>query len=150
MNFDVIRSYLGSAVPFARHSRVNIDEVADGRAVTSLPFWPDGLNHIGTLHAGALFTVGEAASGAAMAGAFGPVLTEVKPVAGEASIRHLKSAKGSVLAKALIAGETKALLARLHAEGKVAFPVHVELLDAVNGERLAEMTVQWHVAAIKE
>lgn len=145
MIYETIRTQLSGAVPFAHHAGIVLDEVAQGRAVASLPFRAEGLNHIGTQHAGALFTAGEAASGAAMAGAFAPVLMRVKPVAIQASIRYLKAAKGGVRAEASVLGEPEGLLQTLHAEGKVVFTVQVHLLDSTTGEKLGEMTVEWHV-----
>jgi acyl-coenzyme A thioesterase PaaI-like protein len=100
MTYDLIRKQLGKTVPFARHASVEIEMIDKGRAVARLPFRPEGLNHIGTQHAGALFTVGEAASGAAMAGMFAPILLEIWPVAAEAAIRFLAVAMGPVRAEA--------------------------------------------------
>lgn len=52
-------------MPFARHSGVVLQEVADGAAVASLPPAPEILNHVATVHAGAVFTLAETASGSA-------------------------------------------------------------------------------------
>ena len=94
MSFEAIRARLTAGVPFAAHCGVSLDKLDRGSATATLPFRKAGLNHIGTQHAGALFAVGEAASGAAMAGLFADVLGRVRPVAGEATIRYLKPAKG--------------------------------------------------------
>jgi uncharacterized protein (TIGR00369 family) len=150
MSFEIIREQLMSGVPFAAHCGVSLDEIGNGRATASLPFRKEGLNHIGTQHAGALFAVGEAASGAAMAGAFAPVLLGIRPIAAEAAIRYLKAAKGSVRAEAAVEEDPDALLKSLQEEGKVAFPVKVGLFDASSGEKLAEMTVRWHVTDISK
>ena len=79
--YETIRTQMTSTVPFARHAGVTITEVADGRAFARLPETPESVNHIGSQHAGALFTLGETASGAAMAGAFAQVLLAIRPVA---------------------------------------------------------------------
>lgn len=68
MTYDLIRKQLSSSVPFARHAGVEIEKIESGRATARLPFRAEGLNHLGTQHAAALFALGEAASGAAMAG----------------------------------------------------------------------------------
>jgi len=98
MTYDLIRKQLSKTVPFARHAGVEIEMIDKGCAVTRLPFRPKG-SIFGTQHAGALFMVGEAASGAAMAGAFAPILLEIRPVAAEAAIRFLAVAKGPVRAE---------------------------------------------------
>jgi acyl-coenzyme A thioesterase PaaI-like protein len=150
MSYEVIRAQLTSGVPFAAHCGVSLDEIGNGRAAASLPFRKEGLNHIGAQHAAALFAVGEAASGAAMAGAFSVVLLGVRPVAAEASIRYFKSAKGDVRAEATIQGDPEELMKTLHGDGKITFPVNVDLLDSASGEKLAEMTVRWHVTDISK
>jgi len=149
MDYDLIRSQLDKSVPFAKHTGIALEKIGKGRAAASLSFRPEGLNHIGTQHAGALFTAGEAASGAAMAGAFAPVLLEVRLVASQASIRYLKAAKGSVRAEALVSGEPEKLLQTLENEGKVIVTVQVHILDSTSGETLAEMNVEWHVRSTK-
>ncbi len=149
MSFEAIRARLTAGVPFAEHCGVSLDKLDRGSATATLPFRQTGLI-IGTQHAGALFAVGEAASGAAMAGLFADVLGRVRPVAGEATIRYLKPAKGNVRAEAATGGEPEGLLRSLRDEGRVAFPVTVELLDSESGEKLAEMTVRWHVTDISK
>ena len=150
MSFEAIRARLTAGVPFAEHCGVSLEKLDRGSATATLPFRQTALNHIGTQHAGALFAVGEAASGAAMARLFADVLGRVRPVAGEATIRYLKPAKGNVRAEAATGGEPEGLLRSLRDEGRVAFPVTVELLDSESGEKLAEMTVRWRVTDISK
>lgn len=145
MTYDLIRKQLSKTVPFARHAGVEIELIDKGRAVARLPFRPEGLNHIGTQHAGALFTVGEAASGAAMAGAFAPILLEIRPVAAEAAIRFLAVAKGPVRAEAQVKGNADELVSAVKTDGKSVFQVAVKLTGE-DGAKVAEMTVDWHVS----
>lgn len=145
MLYDMIRSQMGQNVPFARHAGVEIDAVDKGRASARLPFRPEGLNHIGTQHAAALFALGETASGAAMAGTFAPMLLEVRPVAAEASIRYFGLAKGQVTADARVEAEPDALLEAVRTEGKVRFPIVVSL-KGEDGIEVGEMKVDWHVS----
>ena len=106
-----------------------------GSAIAYLPFRPEGLNHIGTQHAAALFTVGEAASGAAMAGAVAGILLEVRPVAVEAVIRFLSVAKGPVQAVASVGGDPDELVRLVKTDGKVIFRVNVALTGEDRIER---------------
>lgn len=145
MLYDMIRSQMGQNVPFARHAGVEIETVDKGRASARLPFRPEGLNHIGTQHAAALFALGETASGAAMAGTFAPMLLEVRPVAAEASIRYFGLAKGQVTADARVEAEPDALLEAVRTEGKVRFPIVVSL-KGEDGIEIGEMMVDWHVS----
>lgn len=145
MLYDMIRRQIGQNVPFARHAGVEIDTIDKGRASARLPFRPEGLNHIGTQHAAALFALGEAASGAAMAGTFAPMLLEIRPVAAEASIRYFGLAKGPVTADARVEADPDALVEAVRSEGKVRFPIVVSL-KGEDGAEIGEMTIDWHVS----
>ncbi len=145
MIYDLIRGQLGQSVPFARLAGIEIDSITAGRASAHLPFRPEGLNHIGTQHAAALFALGETASGAAMAGAFAPILLDVRPVAAEASIRYFGLAKGAVTADARVEAEPEALIEAVKTDGKVRFPIIVSLRGE-DGVEIGEMTVDWHVS----
>jgi uncharacterized protein (TIGR00369 family) len=145
MLYETIREQFTQNVPFARHAGIEIDRVSRGRASAHLPFRPEGLNHIGTQHAAALFALGETASGAAMAGTFAPILVELRPVATEATIRYLGPAKGRISAEARVQGEPDALLRAVRCDGKVRFPVVVSLKNE-DGTEIGEMQVDWHVS----
>ena len=143
--YDAIRAQLGTAVPFATHTGVELTEVGDGHALARLPQTDHSINHIQTQHAGALFTLGEAASGAAMAGALAPVLLTVRPVAAQAEIAYVAVARGTITAEAHTSEAGGALLSRLEAEGRVRFDVDVSLRDEAQ-ETVATMRVGWHVS----
>lgn len=143
--FEMIREQMNRAVPFAAHAGVALTGLSPDGATAQLAEAPTSLNHIGSQHAGALFTLGEAASGAAMAGVFAPVLLEVRPLAAGASIRYSRVAKGPISAIAQVQGDAAALLDTLAHDGKVAFDVGVTLSDA-EGQEVAAMTVNWHVS----
>ena len=142
--FDMIRAQLATTVPFATHVGVEITEVASGQATARLEQTPTTVNHIASQHAGALFTLGEAASGAAMAGAFATRLAAIRPVAGAAEIRYMRVAKGTITATAAIDEHVDGLTAKLDAEGKIAFDVNVTMDDEA-GEEVANMKVAWHL-----
>ncbi len=142
--FEIIREQLGKAVPFARHTGVALTRVAEGFARAELAQTAESINHIGTQHAGALFTLGEAASGGAMAGIFADRILNVRPIAGEAQIRYTRLAKGRIAAEARVEGTREALVAALERDGKVAFDVAVTLTDA-EGKEVAAMRVSWTV-----
>lgn len=145
MVFERIRKQLADAVPFAKYLGVELKEVTRGHAVALLPDRPELLNHIATQHAGALFALGETASGGAMAGAFAPIILEVRPVASEATIHYLKPARGAIEAEATLTGDPDLLMSELQSEGRVRFPVAVALRNAA-GDKVAELEVQWHVS----
>jgi uncharacterized protein (TIGR00369 family) len=132
------------AVPFAGHLGLVISSVGEGEATVRLPDRSELTNHVGSQHAGALFTVAEAASGAAFVGAFAERLSEVTPLAKSAEISYERIAKGPIDAAARLGMAKDEALRTLNAEGKVVFPCEIELTDS-SGERVATATVHWHV-----
>ncbi len=143
-DFDAIAQGMTQAVPFAGFLGLEITSVAPGEAVVVLPERAELTNHVASQHAGALFTVAEAASGAAFVGAFAERMGEVTPLARSAEISYEKIAKGPIEARARLAVPAAEALATLDAEGKVEFPCEIELADE-SGTQVATATVHWHV-----
>lgn len=143
-DFDAIALGMKEAVPFAAFLGLDIARIGEGEAVVILPERAELTNHVGSQHAGALFTVAEAASGAAFLGAFAERLADVTPLARNAEIAYEKIAKGPIEAAAKLGIGTEEALSTLDSEGKVVFPCEIELTDA-SGTRVAGAIVQWHV-----
>ncbi|MHA7819134.1 MAG: DUF4442 domain-containing protein [Erythrobacter sp.] len=143
--YETLRQHLATAVPFANHVGIELLEVSDGFGSARLKQSPASINHVGSQHAGVLFTLGEAASGAAMAGAFASVILGLRPLAGSASIDYRKVGKGTITATARTERSGADLQSELERARKVRFPVAVELTDD-DGDLVAEMTVEWSVA----
>jgi acyl-coenzyme A thioesterase PaaI-like protein len=143
-DFDLIAKGMTQAVPFAGHLELEITKVAEGTATVVLPDRPELKNHVGSQHAGALFTAAETASGAAFVGAFAERMGDVTPLARSAEIAYEKIANGAITATATLGVDAAEALATLDAAGKVEFPCEVELSDA-DGQRVATATVHWHV-----
>jgi uncharacterized protein (TIGR00369 family) len=143
-DFDAIAAGMTQAVPFAGFLEIEILSIGEGEAVARLPERPELTNHVGSQHAGALFTVAEAASGAAFLGAFVERLAEVTPLARSAEISYEKIANGPIEARAKLGVPAAEALEALDAEGKVVFPCEITLTDA-EGRQVASATVDWHV-----
>ena len=105
------------------------------------------MNHIATQHAGALFTLGEAASGAAMTGALLDRMASLRSVAAQANIAYQKIARGTITAKAKLNKATADIFAEVDETGKALFDVNIALLNEEE-QQVAEMTVAWHVKAL--
>lgn len=146
IDFDAIAQGMTQAVPFAGHLGLEIASVSEGEAVVRLPERAELGNHVGSQHAGALFTVAETASGAAFVGAFAERMGDVTPLARSAEIDYEKVARGPIEASAKLGVPAAEALATLDAEGKVEFPCEIELVDG-SGTRVATATVHWHVRA---
>jgi uncharacterized protein (TIGR00369 family) len=143
-DFDAIAKGMTQAVPFAGHLGLEISQIGEGEALVILPERAELTNHVGSQHAGALFTVAETASGAAFVGAFAERLGEVTPLARSAEISYEKIAKGPIEASARLGVSQADARATLDADGKVVFPCEIELTDE-SGQRVATATVLWHV-----
>jgi uncharacterized protein (TIGR00369 family) len=143
-DFDLIAKGMSQAVPFVGHLGLEVTEISEGEATVLLPERPELLNHVGSQHAGALFTAAETASGAAFVGAFAERMGDVTPLARSAEIAYEKIANGEITAKAKLGTDAGAALATLDAEGKVEFRCEVELTDK-DGQRVARASVDWHV-----
>ncbi len=143
--YDTIKEQISKTVPYAAHTGVELLNIADGTSTARLPERPETMNHIYSQHAGALFTLGEAASGAAMAGGFLPVITTVQAVAANAAIKYVKVAKGDIEAEGSLSSPATELLKTLDADGRVQFTVDVKMRDG-SGSDVAIMSVDWHVS----
>jgi acyl-coenzyme A thioesterase PaaI-like protein len=134
------------AVPFAQTLGIEFIEVArdaDGvRVVVRLPDSPAHHNHVGGPHAGALFTLGETASGTVVLAAFAEQLDRAVPLAVRGEIAYRKLARGTVRATARLGRPVAEIVAELDAGARPEFPVHVEI-GTDDGVVTAEQTVVW-------
>ena len=142
--YDLIMAQLGNSVPFAKHAGIELVEISKGAAKAQVSPAPERLNHVASMHAGVLYTLGETCSGGAMAGAIAPVLMKARPLAATADIKYLSIAKGDVFASAKTSLDAEEILAKLESDGRAAFDVNVELTNE-DGDAIAEMRVGWHV-----
>lgn len=112
------------------------------RAVVRMPDSPATHNHIGGPHAGAMFTLGETASGAVVLAAFGQLLDRAVPLAVRAEIAYRKLAMGPVLATARLGRPALEVIDELESGRRPEFPVDVEITTG-DGKPTSAMTVVW-------
>ncbi|UNX53583.1 DUF4442 domain-containing protein [Georgenia sp. TF02-10] len=141
----LIAEALGSRVPFADHVGIVFTNTSTDHAEAVLRDSPETRNHVGSQHAGALFTLGEAASGAAVIGIFGTELSGLRPLTTDARINYRALARGVIRADARLAQPSGEVRDGLASEGRAAFEVSVVMTDA-HGVTVAEMTVTWLVS----
>ncbi len=142
MDFETIKAGLSAAVPLVRTMNLEYVELSDSHALLRLPDQPDFHNHMGGPHAGAMFALGESASGAVVIAGFNDQLARSLPVAGEASIQYKRIAMGSVLAEAKLGRDKAEVIAELDAGDNGRFPVEIEIRTE-DGTVVATMTVTW-------
>jgi uncharacterized protein (TIGR00369 family) len=146
--YELIKRGFGSAVPFAAHAHIEVVEVGAGLGIARLQEAPEVHNHIGSVHAGALFTLGETASAAAMLGVFAEQMSSIRPVTIEVTISYLKIAKGTLVATARTALSAERLQNELAAQGRATLDLTVDIAD-YRGGIVAQMKAKWTVSASK-
>lgn len=130
MVFEAIRRQLVRSVPFARLLGIEVEALDARQARTRLAAQAQLSNHVGTVHAGALFTVCETASGAALAGAMVSVVMRTRFVVRDAQVEYLKPALGEVRARARLVEEAAAVLQALQRDGRADVAVDVSAVTA--------------------
>lgn len=131
-------------VPFAKACGVRLQSMGHGIAHCEMPQKPELLDSTGKLAHGALFTLAETCSGAAMAGGFASVILGVRPVAAQVEFEILQPALGSIQANANVMQDIATLKKTLRTTGKINFPVEVKVTNA-SGEQVARMQVTWNL-----
>ena len=146
--YELIKRGFGSAVPFAAHARIEVVEVGAGLGIARLQESPEVHNHIGSVHAGALFTLGETASAVAMLGVFAEQISSIRPVTIEVTISYLKIAKGTLSARARTVLPADQLQNELATQGRATLDVTVDITNERSG-MVAQMNAKWTVSESK-
>jgi uncharacterized protein (TIGR00369 family) len=146
--YALIKSDFASAVPFAAQARVEIVEVGAGIGIARLRDSPEVHNHIGSVHAGALFTLGETASAVAMLGVFAEQISSIRPVTTDVAISYLKIARGTLVATARTALPAERLQDELATQGRAILDLTVDIANDKGGI-VAQMKATWMVSASK-
>ena len=133
------------SIPFISTVGIVLDEIGLGSAKATLPARREVQNHMGTAHAGAVYSLGESASGGVVLSMFADQLPKVFIALKSSTVAHKKAAAGDVVATATLKEDPKAIRARYDETGKSDFEVPVALYV---GEVLtAEITFTWAVRA---
>lgn len=150
MAFDLatLRDLFPKTVPMVGTLDLEFEDMAADRMVMRLPDQAPYHNHIAGPHAGAMFTLGESASGAIVMANFGDRLGEVTPLAVEARIRYLRVAKGDVTATATLDRPASEIIDQLDAGERPEFAVSIAIADA-DGNQTGEMTVIWTLKPVR-
>jgi uncharacterized protein (TIGR00369 family) len=141
---EMIRSGI-EQMPYNAMVGVRILEMDGGRARGALAARTEVGNHVGTMHAGAQFSLIEAVSGAAVSSAFLDLLGRAVPLAQGAELTYRRPARGDVVAEASMAAEEIARVrAELDSQGRSRFDVQVTVTDA-GGTLATEAVMRWYI-----
>ena len=127
MDFTTLVAQMPKAVPMVGTLNIEFLELDPQRVVLRLPDDPAYHNHIGGLHAGAMFTLAETATGAIVLGNFGMHLDRAVPLAVESTIRYKTIAKGPMYAEALMHETPESIMERLDAGERPEWTIEVSL-----------------------
>lgn len=133
-------------IPFNRPHRLTVEFLSDDCCQVALPFRRRNRNHVGSMHACAMATAAEYASGLCVLSAFG--VGEVRLVMANLQIQFSRRAHGNCVAKAQLPGHVlRDVRMKLKQQGRCAFDLRSVVRDA-QGEEVAEAQITWHLKAL--
>lgn len=125
MDLEIAKTFLETSIQFVRNSGLRVLELRRGHVKCLMPFEGNG-NHIGTMYAGALFTLAEIPGGALFLSSFD--ISRFFPVVKALDLRFLKPATGDVTIELSLDEERLAAIAAEAAgRGKAEFVLEGEL-----------------------
>lgn len=128
MDLDVAKRALETGIGFVANCGLRVLELRRGYVKCLVPFDRNG-NHVGTMYAGALFTVAEIPGGALFLSSFDT--RRYFPIVTALDMRFLKPAKSDVTIEiALAEDRIAAISAEADANGKATFTLDGEMKDA--------------------
>jgi acyl-coenzyme A thioesterase PaaI-like protein len=130
-----------TAIPF--NELVGLAPSDDERYLLMLPAGEKYLNHIGTVHASALFALAEATSGVVMLGELGG-REDLGAVVRKVETKFRNPGHGAVYSTAALAGDKELLLAGIDERGRGFANVTGDLFDG-DGKPLMRSEFEWFV-----
>ncbi|MEC3955929.1 YiiD C-terminal domain-containing protein [Nocardia sp. CDC153] len=130
IDYEYLRAVSQALVPFGGHVGTLVTEIGPERAVVEIPAVEQVRNHMGTVHAGALFTAADIAGAAAFVGAAAEKLYTVERLVlrgGTASYR--KPAVGRIRAIATVDGPELAVILAAAESARFELSGKASLLD---------------------
>lgn len=142
-DYDTLRTISATLVPFGNHAGIEITGIGPECAVTEIPDEPHLTNHLGTVHAGALFLAADIAGAAAFVGAVAPKLSRVELlVLRTATSSFRKPATGRIRATATV--DEREMRRILATEGRTRFDLDGKaLLHDIAGVLVAKFTFEY-------
>ncbi|MCG8668874.1 MAG: DUF4442 domain-containing protein [Pseudomonadales bacterium] len=127
-DFDTVKKMTTGSIPFAERSGLDLLEFSRGHVKMLMPM-EGNQNHVGTMYAGALFTLAEIPGGAIFMSAFD--MTKYYPIVAEMNIKYLKPATTDITIEAnLSEEEIQRISEEADANGKAVFNLELELKDS--------------------
>lgn len=134
MNPDMLNAFIHQAIPFVARSQLTVVEAKPGHVKLMMPFAVN-TNHVGSMYAGAQFTLAEITGGIIFMSSFDP--QHYFPLVKEVTIRYKAPMTSDASVEVnLSAEEIQRIQHELEAQGKSDFILDMELLNE-KGEAVA-------------
>ncbi len=138
--YKPLAAYMESAIGIVKKMGLKVLSMKSGYVKLQMPF-KENVNHVGTMYAGSLFTLGEFMGGAIFISSFD--MNKYYPIVKEVQIRYRRPALTDItLELAMSEDQIKQITATLEEKGKVDFPLELQLTDA-GGEVVAIVQGIW-------
>ena len=138
--------WMQEVVPFNRPHRLRILQLSEGSCTVELPKRRRNLNHLGTMHACAMATAAEYASGLCLLHAFG--IEDVRLIMSHMEVSYTRRAQTSCTARAGCSAEdVEALRKVIQKEGRAPLTLTSVVCDA-EGQEVARAEIQWHLKGL--
>ncbi|MBI3071148.1 MAG: YiiD C-terminal domain-containing protein [Deltaproteobacteria bacterium] len=142
LDLATVQSMMEGGLPYVKKLGVKLEEGGGNRAFLRLPWDPTNTNHVGTLHAGALFTFAETAGGAGILFSFD--LSKVRLLAKQATIEYKRLVTGDVTSEVVVPpADVARVMAEVDAGGRATYDLRVTLKDD-SGEAAALVSITYH------
>jgi len=147
---ESIRDFFKNNIPFTQKVGIEVVDIDQGLAKLRMPFVKYNQNHVGTVHAGAEFTLAESASGAAAIATFSDILTSSIFLVSAASIKFKSLGEGDLEAVAKIPREIqdKVRGELKQKDDKTHFTIPVTVYIEGSNRVVAEVELQWYMKAL--
>lgn len=130
-------------IPFNRPHRLQVTKVSEEECVVVLPRRRRNLNHLGTMHACALATAAEYASGLTVLSVLG--IGGTRLIMSNLNMTFVRRAESDCQAHAVMTQEVRSeLRSALRTDGRASFVLESQVKD-VAGELVAKAEITWHV-----
>ena len=147
LSAEDLKAFVEKKIPFVERMGLRVLALRRGYVKLSAPY-EGNENHIGTLYAGALFTLAEIPGGALFIASFD--IDRFYPVVKEMTLRFLKPAITDVTVELSLAdGEIARIQAEAEQAGKAEFSLEGEIRDA-NGDVVATSRGDYQIRKFKE
>lgn len=128
LSYDEIKLFIEKPFAFVERMGIQALELKPGYVKLAAPLEGNG-NHIGSMYAGALFTLAEMPAGALYLTTFD--VTRYYPIVKEVHIRFRRPARTDITAAiSMTAEQAREIQKVVEQEGKADFTLEIELLDA--------------------